>query len=276
MKTRHLVLMLCLFSLLATYSTFAQEEEGPSVLDEVNWFVGPTTGNMRNIAQIDVPTGYVFAEGKDTQKLMEAMQNPLTNAEIGFFAPDNLQWFMVFEYDDSGYVKDDEKDELDANAMLKAIQDGTKAGNKTRRKRGWPELHVEGWYQPPRYNEQTNNLEWATRLFSEGEETINWNTRLLGRGGVMSVTLVVDPESLEIIKPQFIRCLNGYSFKDGQKYSEYREGDKLAKYGLSALVVGGATAVAAKTGLLKHLWKLIVLGFAAVASFFKKLFGKSE
>ncbi len=43
---------------------------------------------------------------------------------------------------------------------------------------------------------------------------------------------------------------------------------------LTALVVGGATAVAAKSGLLKGLWKLIVAGAVGVAAFLKKIFGR--
>lgn len=66
-----------------------------------------------------------------------------------------------------------------------------------------------------------------------------------------------------------------------QKYSEYKPGDKLAEYGLGALVVGGAAAAAAKSGLLKGLGKFLwvaVFGVAAGAwTFIKRIFaGKSN
>ena len=55
----------------------------------------------------------------------------------------------------------------------------------------------------------------------------------------------------------------------------------MAKYGLAALVVGGAAVGAAKLGLftgllvfLKKGWKLAIVGLAALATFFKKIFGK--
>ena len=41
---------------------------------------------------------------------------------------------MVFEYDDSGYVKDDDKDELDADAMLASIREGTEQANVERKR----------------------------------------------------------------------------------------------------------------------------------------------
>jgi uncharacterized membrane-anchored protein len=77
----------------------------------------------------------------------------------------------------------------------------------------------------------------------------------------------------------FRNVLGGCSFSTGQTYAEYRPGDKVAKYGLAALVVGGAAVGAAKFGLfawaavlLKKAWKLIIVAIAAVASFFRKLF----
>ena len=58
----------------------------------------------------------------------------------------------------------------------------------------------------------------------------------------------------------------------GQAYSDWRSGDKVAKYGLTALIVGGAAAAAVKTGLLFKFWKLIVAGFLALVAFVKRAF----
>jgi len=57
---------------------------------------------------------------------------------------------------------------------------------------------------------------------------------------------------------------------EGQRYAEFRPGDKIAEYGLAALITGGAAAVALKTGLFQKFWKLIVLGFVALAGALKK------
>jgi len=79
----------------------------------------------------------------------------------------------------------------------------------------------------------------------------------------------------------FKTALNDFSFDAGQRYAEYRPGDKIAKYGLGALVVGGAAVGAAKLGLFASLFvllkkgaKLIILGFVAVIAFFKRMFAK--
>ena len=139
-------------------------------------------------------------------------------------------------------------------------------------------LHITGWEIPPRYNEQTHNLEWAIRGESEGSPVINYNTRLLGRKGVMEVNLVIDPEKLSAAMPAYQALLTDYSYKQGERYAEYRSGDKLAKYGLAALITGGAAAIAVKTGLFaglilffKKAAKLVVLAVLAVVVWLKKL-----
>jgi len=264
-KVNGFLLCLCMAASMAV----AQEEEGESPF---SFEEGPSVGDM-GVAQIQIPEGFSFANAETTKLLMDAMQNPVTGREVGFVAKGEEEWFVVFEYEDSGYVKDDEKGDLDADAMLKSIQAGTEQGNEERKRRGWASLHVTGWEMAPRYNEETQLLEWATRLESEGQPGVNFNTRVLGRGGVMSVTLVCDPDSLQTILPTFKGLLGDFEYKSGETYAEYKEGDKLAKYGLTALVVGGAGALAAKSGLFKWLGKILVVGAVAVGAFFKKLFG---
>jgi uncharacterized membrane-anchored protein len=94
----------------------------------------------------------------------------------------------------------------------------------------------------------------------------------------MHAILVSDPESLEREIAEFKTALTGYDFTAGQRYAEFRAGDKVAEYGLAALVLGGAAAVATKTGFFKAFGKLIVVGVvalgAAVAAAFKKLTGR--
>jgi uncharacterized membrane-anchored protein len=256
-------------------SAFAQQKEA-SNLDRVKWQKGPGAGRLGDLAEVRIPEGYVFADGDDTRILMEAMHNPISGIELGFLAPTDSDWFLVFEFEDTGYIKDDEKNSLDAEAMLKSIQKGNEAGNRERAKHGWAALNVTGWEQPPRYNPDTHNLEWAIKAESEGRPIVNWNTRLLGRSGVMKVTLVADPGVLKETLPQYQTLIGGFSYTPGHRYAEYRQGDKVAKYGLAALVVGGAAAVAAKTGLLKYLWKALVVGFLALAGFLKKIFGRKK
>jgi len=196
------------------------ETFGWASFEGVTWQKGPSVGDLGTHAQVKVPEGYVFAGARDTRTIMEANHNPITGKEMGFVAPAGEDWYAVFEFDDVGYVKDDEKDSLDQNALLDSIKQGTEAGNKERLRRGWPTMTIIGWETPPRYNDITHNLEWAIRAQSEGSPVVNHNTRVLGRGGVMEVTLVTDPALLAETLPKFKTMLKkrGESQPSGARF----------------------------------------------------------
>jgi uncharacterized membrane-anchored protein len=241
---------------------------------KISWEVGPGTAKMKEIAIIEVPEGYLFARGEDTRKIMEFYGNFITNKEVGYLAPETHKWFLVFEFDKVGYVKDDEKDSLDAEKMMEVLRESTEEGNKVRREKGIPLHTMKGWYKEPHYNPKTNNLEWGTIFETSGHDTINYNIRYLGRKGVMEVILVADPDDFSNAMKKANQLLEKYSFSKGNRYSEYVQGDKIAEYGLTALVTGGAVAVAAKSGLLSKFWKIIVAGLVAIGAFFKKIFNR--
>jgi uncharacterized membrane-anchored protein len=256
---------------LSAQETPVEKPAADNFLSSLQWIKGPSPADIGKMAKIDVPEGYVFLGAKDTQKLLVAMQNLISERELGLIGPQSLDWFVVFEFSDIGYVKDEEKDKLDADKMLASLREGSIESNKERKRRGYSELKLVGWEVPPRYDPETQNLEWALRFESEGSPVVNFNTRRLGRNGVMEVGLVVGPEELTATLPLFKNLLKGYSFKGGHAYAEYRQGDKIAKYGLTALVTGGALAVAAKSGLLSKLWKPILIGLVAIGAWFKRL-----
>jgi uncharacterized membrane-anchored protein len=242
----------------------------------VKWQKGSSVGDLGDIAQVKVPDGYIFANANDTRTIMEANQNPTNGKELGFIASADENWFAVFEFDDVGYVKDDDKDSLDAGALLDSIRAGTEAGNIERQRRGWATMTIIGWEQPPHYNEISHNLEWAVKASSEGLPIVNHNTRLLGRGGVMEVTLVTEPSELAATLPKFKTMLQGFEFKTGHRYAEFRAGDKTAAYGLTGLIVGGGAAALVKTGAFKWWGKAIVGAFLAISALVKKLFSRNR
>jgi uncharacterized membrane-anchored protein len=248
-------------------------------LAKYKWVSGPNTGQLADVGQIEVPEGFMMCDGNDTRSILAAFGNMTGTKELGLLAPKSLDWFIVFEFDPIGYVKDDEKDELDADAMLKSIREGTEYSNEMRAKQGVPPMKIVGWDVKPRFNDETKLLEWAVLAETEGEQVLNHNTRVLGRKGVMEVALVVGPEIVKETLPVFYKLLDTFKYKEGQKYAEFKEGDSVAKYGLAALVVGGAAVGAAKLGLFawfavmfKKLWKLIVIGVVALGAGIKKLF----
>lgn len=265
-------------ALVPLRSTAQDQQIDPALKAKVEQFehsiqAGPTTGQLGSVAKIEVPAGMGFTGKAGTTKYLELTQNIPSGQEVGFVAPDDRSWFVVFEYDSSGHVKDDDKDALDADKLLDTIKEGTEEGNKERERRGYPTMEIVGWHKPPFYDPTTHNLTWSIRGRSAGGDVINWSTRMLGRTGMMRVDLVADPANIDAAVPQFDELLKGFSYVQGQTYGEFKPGDRIAEYGLAALVAGGAGALAVKTGLIAKFWKLIVGAFVAIGAFFKKLFG---
>jgi uncharacterized membrane-anchored protein len=255
---------------------------------EFSFVDGPTDGDLGE-AMIKVPAGSMFTGKAGTNKWMVATSGREDAEARGLINGPDGRWMVMFTYEETGHIKDDEKDDLDADDLLDNYKEGQEAANEFRQQNGIEPIFIDGWEQKPAYNEQVKSLEWAITAHSPtSTRIVNFNTRLLGRTGVMSAVLMYgDDVQLKDIIGDFRALMSGFTFKDGQRYSEFRDGDKLAEYGLAALVAGGGVALAAKTGLLAKLGlvlakggKAIILGIVAVgagiANFFKRVFGKKD
>ncbi|MCA9259768.1 MAG: DUF2167 domain-containing protein [Planctomycetales bacterium] len=248
---------------------------------ELQWVTGPNKAEIGDQAEITLPEGYRYLDQSGTHKLLRLFDNIPGDEDLGLLSPvGTTDWFVVFSFEDIGYVKDDEKDSIDKDALLEHFQQATEAHNEQRLAAGISAMHLAGWAVEPFFNDQTKSLEWGLKYETDGTIVVNYFTKRLGRRGVMNCNLVVSPEDLEEVMPLFRQTMGGFEFSAGQTYAEWREGDKIAEYGLTALVAGGALAMAAKSGLLGKLWKVIVFGILAVGGLLKKalqsLTGRSE
>lgn len=241
------------------------------------WTAGPHVGSLGTQAQITVPEGAFFLDATATRAFLQANENIPSGRELGAVVhatEDGPSWFALFTFSDEGYVDDSDKDAIDADSLMANMKRGNMAGNEERKKRGWAPFVLEGWQTKPYYDPATHNLTWAIRGASPGETaTINHSVRLLGRRGVMSVALVADQDGIAATTQDFNALLEGFSYQSGESYAEFRKGDKLAGYGLAALIGGGAAAAAVKTGFLQKAWKAILAVVVAALAGLKKLFG---
>jgi uncharacterized membrane-anchored protein len=289
-----LALGLAWMTMTSAVAVAADSKDGPdkskmqkqiALFESIDWQDGPGTGRLGTVAEVKIPAGYRFTGQDGARKWAELNQNIPSNADMGVLIPKGRgQGYVVFEYQDSGHVKDDEKSDLDAAAIFESLREGNDQGNVARRQRGWPALELVGWQVPPSYDDATHHLVWALRVRSEGGENINYNTKFLGRTGVMSAVLVVDPEKFDAALAPTKQLLTGFQFTNGSKYAEWKPGEKLAEYGLTGLITGGLVVAAAKTGLLAKLGvliakfaKVIIIGIVAlgagIAKFFRSIFG---
>lgn len=238
----------------------------------------PATVKLGDVAELTLPAGFHAVDRGSLKKFYEFTRNSVSGQEVGVvIAPGD--WMLFFDYDPTGYVKDDEKNSLDAPKLMKSMTSNQEAANEARAERGWDEMKVAGWAAEPHYDTKTNNLKWAIKLTSSSDNHqnhwINESIRLLGRGGVMEVTLVTNNDTFAADSAAADSLLTQrFAYVAGQRYAEFKEGDKIAEYGLAALVLGGAGAAALKFGFFQKFWKVLVFGGAALATVIGKLWNK--
>jgi uncharacterized membrane-anchored protein len=287
-------LCVCLAFILAVASPVRADEAPPVSPDappekpEYHWIDTPGIVDLGHDISLTLPERHAYLNGPEAAKLL---------AKNGSFHNDNLvglvvgkaegsTWFVTIRYDEEGYVKD--TDPIDSAELLKAMKDGTEEANEERKQRGFPAFHVTGWSEEPYYEKSVHHLVWALLVHGEKVDSVNFNTRVLGRRGVVSLDLVCDPGDLTADKPEVADLLAGTAFKPGARYEDFEvKHDKVAQYGLAGLVLGGVGLGAAKLikiGLIAKFWnvilaallalkKAIVIVVLAVVAFFKRLFG---
>ena len=188
--------------------------------------------------------GYVYLDADSTRLFLKTRGEFVSGQEVGFLTNTNQTWSVLFIFDQSGYVKDDEKDKLDASKLLESIKQGVALGNRERQRRGTPPVEVVGGKTPPKYDPAAHNLEWAIRGVCQGQPMVNYNTRLLGRGGVMEVILVVAPRDWPKPLPSSAKSWPATPINPARPTPSIAPETKWPSLGLGALVVG----VAAKPG----------------------------
>jgi uncharacterized membrane-anchored protein len=184
-------------------------------------------------------------------------------------------------YEEDGFVDDKGAEKLDFAKMLVDMQKDTLKANSERKKSGYPAVELAGWAEPPHYDKESHKLYWAKDLRFEGAQggTLNYNIRVLGRRGVLVLNAVAGVEPLEEVRLAMQNLLPAVEFNPGHRYTDYLPGkDKLATYGIGALIAG---SIAAKAGIFKMLFagiiafkKIIVVGLFAAAAAAKRLFKK--
>ncbi len=205
-----------------------------------------------------------YADPADASKILEAWGNPPDAGTLGMWVPAGAHlfgersWAVLLTLQQDGWVDDAEAASIDYDDLLASMQESERASAQERRRQGLDGLELVGWAEPPRYDPSARVLYWATTIRSDtGNETLNYDVRILGRAGVLSLNAIASSEQLGVVKPGMERVRGLATFEPGHRYDDYEPGlDPKAAYGLAALVAGGA--VAAKTGAFKGLLMLLL------------------
>jgi uncharacterized membrane-anchored protein len=273
----------------------AGQPASPAVAEEEPQFQGPKldyqSGDIvlpNKVATLHLGGNYRYLDPANAEKVLVAWGNPPGQDTQGAILPNDVDpftehgWAVFLTYVDDGHVDDSEAAEIDYGDLLKSLQEGTEAANAERKEAGYPELHLVGWAEPPHYDSGSKKLYWAQHLRgSEGQNSLNYEVRVLGREGVLSMNAVAGMDQLEQVRQDMRPLIEVAEFNEGYRYAEFNpKTDRMAEYGLGALIAGAA---AAKLGLFGKLFafllafkKLIFVGIIALGAGIAKLFGRKK
>jgi len=241
--------------------------------------------------QLELGDDLVYLGPAETAVVLEDWGNPpgvetlglIKPADGWLFGPDS--WAVILGYEQDGWIDDAEAASIDYDDLLDSMKAGNVAQNEERARLGLATMHLKGWAEPPSYDPRARRLYWAKAFTGEeGEGTLNYDVRTLGRYGVLSMNAVAGLEMLDQVKRDMGGIRDVAHFTDGYRYEDYQPGvDRAAGYGLAALVAGGAGAAAMKGGFFKGLIamlvagkKFIIIGFVALLGMLKTLFGRGK
>ena len=224
-------------------------------------------------AVLHLGNDYYFLPAAEAKRvLVEGWGNPpdSVDAVLGIVFPAGKTflddtWGAVVTWEPTGYVSDEDAQSADYEGMIKELQAGEAALNQRRSAAGYPAQHLVGWAQHPAYDAKSHSIVWAQNISFAGdsENTLNYDIRLLGRRGVLSLNMITVMPKLAETRSAAAKFAAAAEFRPGARYADYKPGTDLkAEYGVAGLVAAGVGATAAKKlGLL-----------AVILAFGKKFF----
>jgi len=280
----------------AVATTLALAAQDPAALqkvfEEANQAAiqGPKDVPLAGQATLRLPAGRAFIPQPHAQRMLNAMGNPGSDPRLqGLVLPageGGNSWFAVVRFESSGYIKDDDARDWKADDLLKSYRDGTEESNEERRKMGAAEIEIVGWAEQPAYDAASHRLVWAMSSREKGapasaERGVNYNTYALGREGYFSINLVTDLKDLPAHKPAAAQLLGALDYLDGKRYADFNSStDKVAEYGLAALVLGVGAKKLGLFALIAAFFlkfaKVILLAGAGVAALAVKFFKRDK
>jgi uncharacterized membrane-anchored protein len=278
-----------LFSLVTacTSHAFAQADSLGLVLPD-SGALELKTGTIElsgGVAKMRVPNGFRFLGPEGSHFVLETLWgNPRQNNLLGMLFPEKDSghfgsWAFVINFEDIGYVKDEDADDINYDELLEQMKEESIEENKIRVKEGFPAVHIIGWASKPYYDKNKKALHWARELdFSDtGEHTLNYNIRLLGRKGVLSLNAVGVMSEMPEIKTVIDPIIAATEFKQGSRYVDFDEDvDDVAAWTIGGLVAGKILAKVGFFAVLVKFWKLIAIGVVAAGAYVVKLFRRRK
>lgn len=288
MKSALSFFTLLFLSIISYAQSAADEQKALDSIENSFKFEHGTIALKGGIGLIKVPEGFKYLEPVQAEHVLtDLWGNPKGEAvTLGLLLPENSKvlspggYVFNIQYDEIGYVKDDDADDIDYEELLEEMQTEATEANDDRVKQGYEAITIVGWAAKPYYDADRKILHWAKEIkFGKStENTLNYNIRVLGRKGVLVLNAISGMNSLKLVQNDIPKVLDVVQFSEGNRYADFDSKiDDVAAWTLGGLVAG---KVLAKVGILAAIlkfWKIIAIavmaGFSAIRRFFG---GKKE
>ncbi|MFK5982976.1 MAG: DUF2167 domain-containing protein [Flavobacteriaceae bacterium] len=190
-----------------------------------------TISLKNNIGKIIVPQGFKYLNSEQSEMVLtELWGNPKSpDITLGLILPkdqgllDDDGYVFNIQYDEIGFVEDDDADEIDYDELLIQIQEETEEENKVRISEGYDPIHLIGWATEPYYDKERKILHWAKEIKFGNQEinTLNYNIRVLGRKGVLVLNAIGTISDLPYVQNDIPKVLDIVEFSEGNKYTDF-------------------------------------------------------
>lgn len=257
------------------------DQERTAALQSLTWRDGEALTLPVSQATLQAPSPVKQLAGADATTLWEALNGleAPANTEAALFDPAS-QTIVFYQKLGDGYVKLDDWNDVDADAMLKSVTDDTEANNDRRKAAGFSAIHVVGWLERPYLDRANNTVRWAFEARDEESGSlVNSIALVLGRDGFEKLVWAGPKTGTDT--PELLKTAQAsFAFPAGRGYTDFQPGDKVAEYGIAGLVAAVLGAkVAGKLGLLavaavfaKKLWFLVFVPLAVGWRWLKRVF----
>lgn len=240
------------------------------------------------VGAINIPNGFKYLDAEQSKRvLVDLWGNPdEEDMTMGLIMPEKYGvlsdhgYVFNIMYDEIGYVKDDDADDIDYSDLLKDMKEETREASKTRVTMGYDPIDLIGWATPPYYDKDRKILHWAKEIQfgTDSIHTLNYNVRVLGRKGVLVLNAIGSMEDLGIVQQDIPQVLNIVEFNDGYKYKDFDPSvDEVAAWTIGGLVAGKVLAKVGFFAVIAKFGKFIVIGLMAFfGAIYRRITGKKK
>lgn len=240
------------------------------------------------VGAINIPNGFKYLDAEQSKRvLVDLWGNPdEEDMTMGLIMPEKYGvlsdhgYVFNIMYDEIGYVKDDDADDIDYTDLLKDMKEETREASKTRVTMGYDPIDLIGWATPPYYDKDRKILHWAKEIQfgTDSIHTLNYNVRVLGRKGVLVLNAIGSMEDLGIVQQDIPQVLNIVEFNDGYKYKDFDPSvDEVAAWTIGGLVAGKVLAKVGFFAVIAKFGKFIVIGLMAFfGAIYRRITGKKK